>query len=276
MARNRTLSLARHLQAHPDEPYTLDSLGELAGVSPFHLQRTFKSLLGLTPKQFIDAARLRRFKQELRNSPTVLGAVYAAGFGAPSRLYERADAQLGMTPTEYRDHGSGVSISHVTFSTGFGPLLLGATDRGLCFVQFGESRAELEQALADEYPFASLTRVAEPWPEQLHAWADALQAYLAGQSDSLRLPLDLRATAFQIMVWRYLQTIPRGETRSYKQVAEAIGRPSAARAVARACAGNRVAIVIPCHRVIRGGGALGGYRWGLARKEKLLEMERTG
>lgn len=276
MARNRTLSLARYLREHPDEPHTLDSLSSLTGVSPFHLQRTFKSLLGLTPKQFIDAARLQKFKQELRSSPSVLGAVFAAGFGAPSRLYERADKHLGMTPTEYRDHGAGVSISHVAISTDLGPVLLGATDRGLCFVQFGEDRERLEQALADEYPFATLTRVAEPWPEQLRAWADALGSYLSGRVQDLRIPLDLRATAFQILVWRYLQTIPRGQTRSYKEVAEAIGRPTAARAVAGACASNRVAIVIPCHRVIRGGGELGGYRWGLGRKEKLLDIERAG
>lgn len=274
MAPHRTIALARHLQQHPEETHTLESLSALCGISPFHLQRGFKSLTGLTPKQFLDAARLRRFKQELRESGDVLDAIYAAGFGAPSRLYEKADAHLGMTPSQYRDGGAGVSISYVMLETAHGLLLIAATDRGVCSVQFGDSRTQLRRELGAEFPGAALTELAQPWPDQMTAWAEAIAEYLAGHLSALRLPLDLRGTTFQMLVWKYLQTIPRGETRSYREVAEGIGRPSAVRAVAGACARNPVAIVVPCHRVIRGTGEAGGYRWGLHRKQALLDAER--
>jgi AraC family transcriptional regulator of adaptative response/methylated-DNA-[protein]-cysteine methyltransferase len=275
MTTKGAMELARYLQEHAEESHTLGGLSARCGVSPFHLQRRFKSLTGLTPKQFIDGARLRRFKEELRTAGGVLDAIYAAGFGAPSRLYERVDTHLGMTPGEYREGGEGVAMTWVAVETAMGVVGLAATDRGLCFVQFGESAAGVEEALAREFPRAERKAMAEPWPEQMQGWAESLREYLAGRTEAVRLPVDLRGTVFQTMVWNYLMTIPRGETRSYQQVAAAVGRPEAARAVANACARNRIAIVVPCHRVIRGTGEAGGYRWGLERKRALLEMERA-
>lgn len=179
-----------------------------------------------------------------------------------------------MTPSEYRAGGARVGITHATIRTRLGLLMLGATDRGLCFVEFGASEDQLTGALRREYPSAELSAVRKPWPEALSQWVGALEQYLEGARPNLDLPLDIRATAFQMRVWRYLQSIPYGETRSYKSVAEGIGQPAAARAVASACASNRVALVIPCHRVIRGTGELGGYRWGLKRKRALLANEQ--
>jgi AraC family transcriptional regulator of adaptative response/methylated-DNA-[protein]-cysteine methyltransferase len=233
-------------------------------------------MIGVTPRQYMEACRLRALKIELRQGRGVLPSIFAAGFGSTSRVYERVDSRLGMTPAEYRAGGQHVAITHVTIATRPGLLMIGATDRGLCFVQFGESEAQLTDALRREYPAAGLSAMQPPWPEPLRAWVRALENHLEGGHPSLDLPLDIRATAFQMRVWRYLQSIPHGEVRSYKQVAEAVGKPRAARAVANACARNRVALVIPCHRVIRGSGELGGYRWGLDRKKALLEAENGG
>jgi AraC family transcriptional regulator of adaptative response/methylated-DNA-[protein]-cysteine methyltransferase len=264
---------AEYIQANWQHALPLQALSKEAGLSPFHFQRSFKSLVGVTPRQFQEACRLRALKQELRAGDDVLQAIFAAGFGSPSRVYERVDTRLGMTPSEYRAGGARVGISHATIRTRLGLLTIGATDRGLCFVEFGTSEDRLIDALRREYPSAQLSAVRKPWPEALREWVGALEQYLEGAQPTLDLPLDIRATAFQMRVWRYLQSIPCGETRSYKSVAEGIGQPKAARAVAAACARNRVALVIPCHRVIRGTGELGGYRWGLKRKRALLEGE---
>lgn len=265
---------AEYIQANWQLALPLQALSKEAGLSPFHFQRSFKSLVGVTPRQFQEACRLRALKQELRAGEDVLQATLAAGFGSPSRVYERVSTRLGMTPSEYRAGGARVGITHAILRTRLGLLAIGATDRGLCFVEFGTSEDQLTGALRREYPSAQLSAVRKPWPEVLGQWVRALEQYLEGAQPSLDLPLDIRATAFQMRVWRYLQSIPYGETRSYRSVAEGIGQPTAARAVASACASNRIALVIPCHRVIRGTGEPGGYRWGLKRKRALLEGEQ--
>lgn len=257
------------------EPLTLEHLSRQAGLSPFHLQRAFKSVMGVTPRQFLERSRIEALKTQLRGSESVTAAVYEAGFGSSSRVYERSGAHLGMTPREYRAGGKGVAISHVAVETPLGLMMLGATDRGLCFLQFGDSSDQLLRLLRAEYPAGNLQAMQTPHPPQFEAWIDSLSRYLRGEQIPLDLPLDLQATAFQMKVWRYLQSIPSGQTRSYSNIAAATGNPRAARAVARACASNPVAILIPCHRVIRGDGDLGGYRWGLDRKRTLLENEKT-
>jgi AraC family transcriptional regulator, regulatory protein of adaptative response / methylated-DNA-[protein]-cysteine methyltransferase len=267
--------LCRYIEAHATEPVTLEQLAEKAGVSRFHLQRTFHAAVGLTPKQYLDACRIESLKKGLKHSKGVTEAVYDAGFGSSSRVYERAERRLGMTPGRCRQGGRGLSITHVTVESPLGLLMIGATDQGICFVQFGESESRLAEALRKEYPDAEVEPMGAP-SREFRQWIEALNGYLAGEPPRLDLPLDVQATAFQMRVWNYLQSIPRGEVRSYHEVAAAIGRPSAARAVAGACAANRVALLIPCHRVIRGSGELGGYRWGAERKRKLLELERGG
>lgn len=247
------------------------SLAELsgqAGLSPFHLQRSFKAITGVTPRQYADSCRLKRLKAGLRSEgQSITRSMVDAGYGSSSRLYERSDSQLGMTPGAYRRGGAGVHILFTTVATVVGPMLLGATERGVCSIQFGE---DPERLLSGEFPQALIERSdADP----LTGWVTEVASYLEGKRPSLDLPLDIQATAFQRLVWEYLQTIPRGETQSYGQVACAIGRPKASRAVANACASNRVAIAIPCHRVVREGGEPGGYRWGADRKRQILKSE---
>ena len=265
---------AEYIQANWQHELPLSLLSKEAGLSPFYFQRSFKSLIGVTPRQYQEACRLRALKDGLRQGDDVLQAIFAAGFGSASRVYERVDTRLGMTPSEYRAGGARVGITHATIRTRLGLLAIGATDRGLCFVQFGASEGELIAALRREYPAAQLAAVRKPWPEHLCAWARALEQHLEGARLPVDLPLDIRATAFQRQVWEQLRAIPFGETYSYSEVAKAIGREKAVRAVARACATNPVALVIPCHRVIREDKSLGGYRWGLERKKKLLLAEK--
>jgi AraC family transcriptional regulator, regulatory protein of adaptative response / methylated-DNA-[protein]-cysteine methyltransferase len=270
---SRIHELCRYIEGHAGEPLTLEDLAERAGLSRFHLQRTFKAVVGLSPKQYQEACRLESLKGALKQSNGVTGAVYEAGFGSASRVYERADTRLGMTPNRYRQGGRGLSITYATVASPLGLLLIAATDRGVCFVQFGDSPEGLLGALRKEYPEAVLESMRSPASREFRQWMEALNRYLEHKQPSVDLPVDVRATAFQMRVWNYLQSIPSGEVRSYGEVAAAIGAPSATRAVARACATNPVALAIPCHRVIRGSGELGGYRWGLERKRELLEME---
>lgn len=270
----RIRKVCRYMQAHPDENHKLAGLSAKLSLSPFHFQRLFKAVTGVTPKQYADALRLKRLKGGLRTSPGISDAIYGAGYGSSSRVYERAAKRLGMTPKQYRKGGDGVTITHVTVQSPMGLLMIGATDRGLSFVQFSDSEEKLRIELAREYPNAALEPMRKPYPQPFNDWIAALNRHLAGEQPHIDLPLDVRATAFQMRVWSYLQSIPRGELQSYSEVAAAIGQPTAARAVARACASNRVAMVIPCHRVIRGNGDLGGYRWGLARKRTLIDLER--
>ena len=234
------------------------------------LARAFKRVLGITPQQYRDARRVARFKHELKRRPHVSPAVYEAGYGSSSRVYERANAQLGMTPATYARGGAGTEIAFAVAPCSLGRLLVAATPRGVCRVSLGDTTAALEADLAAEFPAAHIFK------DQLtleHA-VTAILGYLDGSEPHLALPLDIRATAFQRRVWQELQRIPYGETRSYADVARGIGRPTAIRAVARACGTNPAAMVIPCHRVVRESGDLGGYRWGLDRKKALLERER--
>ncbi len=252
---------------------TLETLAENAAWSPFHLHRTFKAVLGITPKQLLDACRVSALKTKLRKGGSVTAAVYDAGFGSSSRVYENVDKNLGMTPAQYREGGKDVGISYAYAKTPLGLLLAAATDRGLCFVQFGESVDDLMKELKKEYPQAKISE-SPARQNEMDEWMKALTDYLSGAPVSLNLPVDVQASVFQLKVWRYLQTIPRGEVRSYGEVAKAIGDPGASRAVGTACGANKVALVIPCHRVIRGDKGLGGYRWGMERKTALLEREK--
>jgi AraC family transcriptional regulator, regulatory protein of adaptative response / methylated-DNA-[protein]-cysteine methyltransferase len=263
------------IQAHCEsgEDLTLEVLAQESGWSAFHLHRTFKAVLGITPKQLLDACRVSALKKQLKHGSTVTNAVYQAGFGSSSRVYENVDKTLGMTPAQYKDGGKNVDISYAYAQTSLGLLLAAATARGLCFVQFGESIDSLMAQLKGEFPQAKLSQTNTNQPE-MTAWMDALTKYLQGEPAILNLPIDVKASVFQLKVWRYLQTIPRGETRTYGEVANAIGDPAASRAVGTACGSNQIALVIPCHRVIRGDKSLGGYRWGLERKAALLAAEK--
>lgn len=245
--------------------------GTKLAASAHRLARAFKRVLGITPLQYRDARRVARLKHELKGRPHVSPAVYEAGYGSSSRVYERAASQLGMTPATYARGGAGTEIGYVLTPSPLGMLLVAATPRGICRIAFGDDAAALRRDLIAEFPAA---RIAEG-SRNFAAWVARLLRHLEGREPHLDLPLDIRATAFQRRVWQELQRIPRGETRSYADVARRIGRPAAARAVARACGSNPVAVVIPCHRVVRGDGALGGYRWGLERKQTLLANEKA-
>lgn len=262
--------VCRYIDANLEGPLSLAALGRHVGLSPHHLQRTFKRLTGLSPRQYADARRLGRLKERLRENGTVTSAMYEAGYGSSSRLYERASAQLGMTPGEYRKGGRGMQIRYTISDSPLGRLLLAGTDRGVSALYLGDADSVLEAALRLEYPAATLGRE----DRGLGPWLKAVLRHLSGRLPHLELPLDVRATAFQWRVWQELCKIPYGSTRTYAEIAEALGQPSAARAVARACATNPVSVVIPCHRVVRGDGDLAGYRWGVGRKKKLLDREQ--
>ena len=267
--------LCRYMETHLEEPLRLSDLAARVRVSPDHLQRSFRAVVGVSPKDYVAGLRMERFKRSLRQSNGgVTDAIFDAGFGSISRVYERADRDMGMTPTEFRNGGAGVAITWATLPTPLGLAMLAATDRGLCFLQFGETVDALLALLRKQYPAASIVAMGEPASPEFDGWMEGLTSYLNGHQPDLRLPVHVRATAFQRMVWNYLQQMPAGRTESYRKIAEALGRPTAARAVARACASNVVALAIPCHRVVRGTGELSGYRWGVERKRKLLDMER--
>jgi AraC family transcriptional regulator of adaptative response/methylated-DNA-[protein]-cysteine methyltransferase len=255
-----------NVDGHP----SLATLAARLGGSPYHLQRNFKRLVGVTPREYAEAVRLRKVKRRLREAENVTGALFDAGYGSSSRFYERAAPKLGMSPTTYRRGGAGMSIQYAIVDSPLGRLLVASTSRGVCAVAMGSSDAELERALAREYPAAIIASDAGA----LSKWTTAVLAHLSGRQPRLDLPLDVQATAFQWQVWQALAAIPYGETRTYREVAAAIGRPRAVRAVARACATNPVALAIPCHRVVPAHGSAGGYRWGAGRKKTLLEREQ--
>ena len=260
-----------YIEEHAGELPTLEDLSAHTGVSAYHLQRVFKRVAGITPRQYAEAMRINQFKTKVRKGATVTGAMYDSGYGSSSRLYERAPARLGMTPADYRRGGKGVRIRYTIAGSPLGRLLVAGTEKGVCSVRLGDSDAALESNLLGEYPAADVSRDDQAMSE----WVGQLLSHLDGARPHLDLPLDVQATAFQWRVWEALREIPYGSTRSYSEVARAIGRPTATRAVARACATNPVALVIPCHRVVRRDSSLGGYRWGIERKRALLERERS-
>ncbi len=250
---------------------SLAELGQTLGVSHYRLQREFKKIVGVSPRQYGVAHRVKQFKSRIKKGESVIDAMNEAGYGSSSRLYEQTDAELGMTPASYARGGAGARITYTTAPCELGRILVAATARGLCAVRLGDSAEELEATLRKEFPQAEMSRDSQALGE----YVEAILRHLAGQQTSLELPLDVRATAFQRRVWEELRRIPFGSTRSYREVAESLGQPTAVRAVAGACAANPVALVTPCHRVVREDGSLSGYRWGTERKAKLLAQEQT-
>jgi AraC family transcriptional regulator, regulatory protein of adaptative response / methylated-DNA-[protein]-cysteine methyltransferase len=258
--------------ATPEEGWpSLAALGQTLGVSRYHLQREFKKIVGVSPRQYGVAHRIKQFKSRIKKGESVIDAMNEAGYGSSSRLYEHTDAELGMTPASYARGGAGAQIAYTIAACDLGQILVAATGRGLCAVRLGDSAAELEATLRAEFPEAEINHDSHALGE----YVEAILRHLAGQQTSLELPLDVRATAFQRRVWEELRRIPFGSTRSYRQVAESLGQPTAVRAVAGACAANPIALVTPCHRVVREDGSLSGYRWGTERKAKLLAQEQT-
>jgi AraC family transcriptional regulator, regulatory protein of adaptative response / methylated-DNA-[protein]-cysteine methyltransferase len=261
--------ICAYIQQHLEEPLRLRDLGRRFNMSPFYLQRVFTEAFGVSPREYHEAERMKTVKRQLQAGSSVTDATYAAGFGSSSRLYEKSQKQLGMSPAAYRRRGEGTVLGYITLKSPVGRMLVAATDKGICSIQFGDTDSELIERLRAEFPKAEVQRKTAV----LQRWVDALLKVMYGEQRKYDLPLDVEATAFQMRVWKHLQSIPYGQKRSYAQVAAEIGSPAAARAVARACASNHVAVAIPCHRVVRGNGDLGGYRWGTERKRKLLSLE---
>lgn len=269
------LERVRALIERAAEAPSLTALADAAKLSPSHLQRAFRRRYGMSPAEYHRARRFGQFKTALRKGAAVSDAVYDAGFGSGSRVYEHTNRLLGMTPASYRAGGAGAHIRYTTTSTPLGQLLVAATAKGICSVTLGASDKELEQRLADEFPKASRERVDNGREE----WLDAVIARIAselGWSDREAPdmpPLDIAATAFQWRVWEALTRIPAGATKSYGELAAELGKPGAARAIGQACGNNRLALIVPCHRIVREDGSLGGWRWGVERKRVLLEQE---
>jgi len=278
MAALAALERARALlDTRPDTPPSLPELAGAVGLSPGHLQRSFRRAFGVSPKQYVLERRAARFRTSLRRSASVTDAQYDAGYSAPSRAQAGARAHLGMAPSAYQKGGEGIEIRYSIRDTEFGAMLVASTPQGVCKVALGDSRARLVSDLAREFPLASrrdITAGKSPGDAAFLEWIDAILAGLDGRPSEVTVPIDVAATAFQRRVWRALQQIPYGETRTYAAVARSIGKPDAARAVARACATNPIALVVPCHRVVPTSGRAGGYRWGAKRKARLLKRER--
>jgi AraC family transcriptional regulator of adaptative response/methylated-DNA-[protein]-cysteine methyltransferase len=262
---------ARQLAESTEESVRLATIARTLGTTQATLRRAFLQVTGLAPRQLAEALRVRRFKAMLRAGRSITDALYETGYGSSSRVYERSNAQLGMTPATYRKGGKGMKIGYTIAKSPLGKVLIGATERGVSAVYLGEKESALLAELREEYPRAEIA----PATDSFQRWVREIVQRIDGKQPRMELPLDLQATAFQRRVWQELQRIPRGRTRTYSQVARSLGQPKAVRAVARACATNPVSIVVPCHRVIREDGALAGYRWGLSRKERLLAQERA-
>lgn len=261
-------TVCEYIATHADERLTLATLAGVAGMSPFHLQRRFKQEMGITPKEFHHAQRRTRLATRLRAGDTVSRATYESGFGSSSRVYDRS---LGMTPAAVRRGGEGQRIQFSIVDSPFGRLLAAYTERGVCGVALGDDDAVLERTFRGQFPAADVHRAGEA----IHEWITSIVASLErGVRSAASVPMDVRGTAFQLRVWKALQRIPRGTTLSYSEVAKRIGQPTAVRAVARACATNPVALLVPCHRVVRENGDLGGYRWGVDRKQAILDHEQ--
>ncbi len=267
-------TVAAYIRAHADEPLPLSRLAAVVGVSPYHLQRSFKAVLGISPKDYQAAERLMHLKARLRSGDSVLSATFDAGYGSTSRMYAHVEGGLGMTPSAYRAGAAGEIISFATRTTALGLLMMAATERGVCFVQFGDSAAALQAQLIAEFPRAQLEPTAAIADGLLADWMVALDDHLTRGGPQPDVPLDLRGTAFQLRVWRFLLTTRPGDVVSYSELAERIDAKPAVRAAASACGANRIAVLVPCHRVLRADGGLGGYRWGVERKRALLDAER--
>jgi AraC family transcriptional regulator of adaptative response/methylated-DNA-[protein]-cysteine methyltransferase len=269
-AAERALSICHYIRSATDETITLARLGKRFSLSPAHLQRVFKQYIGLSPLEYAEALRMDQLRLALRQGASVTDAIYASGFSSSSRVYERAARAIGMTPRRYREHGRGERICYSVVPSALGQLLVGSTDKGICAVQLGDDADALARLLHEEFSAAEIRR-----DDDTHAeWVRGVVAIAEGRAPDVSLPLDVRGTAFQMQVWRALRKIPRGETRSYADIARNIGRPDAVRAVANACGANPTALVVPCHRVVQSDGGLGGYHWGVERKRELLGAER--
>lgn len=267
-AQRRVEKTCQLIAENLDSPLSLEELAAQTGSSASHLQRSFKEIIGVSPREYGDALRLQKVKSNLQNGDSILSAQNEAGFGSRG-LYERAPSQLGMTPATYQRGGAGAQIRFTVAPCNLGFLLVAATHKGICSITLGDSSEELETNLRVEFPHAKIRRD----DGELQTHVQTLLRHLAGQEPHLDLPLDVQSTAFQRRVWQELRAIGYGQTRTYSQVAHSLGQPSAVRAVARACATNPVALAVPCHRVVREGGALAGYRWGIERKKTLLQNE---
>ena len=263
--------LCRFIEAEPQAP-SLASLARRANMSPWHLQRSFKAATGLTPKQYAHAHRAARVRATLASAPTVTDAIYAAGFNSNGRFYERADEMLGMTPTRLRSGGAGLEIRFAIGQCSLGAILVAGSGRGVCAILLGDDPEALARDLQDRFPNSRLIGADADFEQ----WVATVVGFVEAPGIGLNLPLDVRGTVFQQRVWQALREIPVGATASYTEVAQRIGKPTATRAVARACAANALAVAIPCHRVVRTDGALSGYRWGVERKRALLEREAGG
>ena len=262
-----TLRARSYLDARRGERVSLDELAEAVGVSPFHLQRRFKEAFGVSPRGYQEAHRVESVKSSLRNGSRVTDAVFDAGYGSVSRFYEKPP--LGMKARDYRAQGKGQTIRYACFATPLGTVLAAATDKGLCSIKLGDDPARLTRLLTEEFSAAELIE------DSLLGLKEKILSFVAGESSLARVPLDIRGTVFQRRVWETLRRIPRGETRTYQDIARAIGAPRAVRAVGSACGANPVALAVPCHRAVRTDGGLGGYAWGIARKKKLLKLEKS-
>jgi len=269
------IELARYIADHADERLTLERLARRVHLSPSRMQRVFRSTFGVSPKKFQQAARSDRFKALLRDGSDITEAIFASGFGSTSRVYERSTHSIGMTPKAYRAGGQGETLTWACRETALGPIMMAATDRGVCFAQFGDDCEPLLEQLRSEFPQAELQAYDGAGSAQLERWIEALNDYIQNRQPRPEVPLDLRGTAFQIKVWEFLLSLQDGDVISYAELARGIDKPRAVRAAASACAANRVAVLVPCHRILRGDGGLGGYRWGLARKRALLDAERA-
>ena len=271
----RMQEVATQIRDHAGETLPLAKLAAGAGMSAFHLQRSFTAVLGVSPKAYQAAERLAAFKRSLRDGNDILSATYDSGYGSTSRIYEQVDGGLGMTPSAYRAGGAGEHIAYAIRDTAIGKLLMAATARGVCLVQFAETEAALFAQLAAEFPKATLSPAGTHAQSHLDRWMAALEDHLSRGAPRPDLPLDLKGTAFQIRVWRFLLSVKPGAVVTYTELAAGIGAPKAVRAAASACAANRIAVLIPCHRALRADGGLGGYRWGLPLKRTLLDQERA-
>jgi len=276
MQRNNTIAkVALHIKENADQSLPLAALAAKFGFSSGHLQKTFKQSYGLTPKAYQNAIRIKTLKSALKEGSDISDAIYTAGYGSTSRIYEQIDGRIGMTLSAYRSGGKDEKIAYAICETALGLILMAATRRGVCYIHFGDNRNSLLDELSKEYPHAEISPTSPANNPQLDLWIEALNRHLSHNAERPDIPLHLNGTAFQMRVWRFLMSVPEGEVRSYKELAQGIDNPRAVRAAASACASNNIAILVPCHRILKTDGGLGGYRWGQARKRVLLDKEHS-